>query len=75
MVDAHEIHVVAVLTDDLPRAKSQLWLAAVRRDEAVTAVLDAVSEGWTARLAVAHLPSAEAKALRMSPGTVRKLSR
>ena len=50
----------------------QLWLAATGRDEAVDRVLDAVPEGWTASLVQRELPAAEAAALNMRPGEVRR---
>jgi len=46
-MDADGIHVVQVRTDDLPRGKIQLWFAAVPREQAIAAVLDAVPEGWS----------------------------
>ena len=64
------IHVVQVRTDDFPRGRLQLWLAAVPRQSAVTAVLTAVPEGWTARLADLPLKRSEAEALHLPVGTV-----
>jgi hypothetical protein len=66
------IHVVQVRTDDFPRGQLQLWLAAVPRQSAVTAVLTAVPEGWTARLAELRLMRSEAQILQLPLGTVRK---
>ena len=62
------IHFVIVTTDDRER---QLWAAATARDDAVDRVLDAVPEGWTARLW--DEPVAEAKHLlsTMAAGDVR----
>jgi len=41
------IHLVRVTTDDRIH---QVWAAATSREEAVERVLDAIPEGWTARL-------------------------
>jgi hypothetical protein len=66
------IQVVQVRTDDFPRGVVQLWLAALPRQMAVSAVLTAVPEGWTARLAESRLRRSEAEALQLPLGTVRK---
>jgi hypothetical protein len=47
VVDASRIHFVRVRTDDRTQ---QLWAVAAARNEAVDRVLDAIPEGWTARL-------------------------
>ena len=41
------VHLVRVTTDDRTH---QVWAAATSREEAVERVLDAIPEGWTARL-------------------------
>jgi hypothetical protein len=67
------IHVVEVTTDDLAPA-TELWAAAVPRGEAVTAVLAAVPEGWTAELTSRQLAPEHIERLKLRPGTVRQLS-
>ena len=66
------IQLVQVRTDDFPRGQLQLWLAALPRQRAVTAVLNAVPEGWTARLAELRLKHYEAGVLQLPVGTVRR---
>jgi hypothetical protein len=66
------IQVVQVRTDDFPRGEVQLWLAAVPRQSAVNAVLMAVPEGWTVRLAEPRLRRSEAEVLQLPLGMVRK---
>ena len=72
-----EIHVVEVRTDDLVRGvpKTQLWLAAAPRDQAVQLVLAAIPDGWSAQLADGYLTSKEVELLKMSPGELRKLTK
>jgi hypothetical protein len=66
------IHLVRVTTDDL---EQRLWAAATSRDDAVDSVLNAVPEGWTARLLDQSLePRADAVAGMIS-GEVRELTR
>ena len=72
-MDADGIHVVQVRTDDLPRGKIQLWFAAVPREQAVAAVLDAVPEGWTAKITLLGVRPEEVHKLKMKPGTVRRV--
>jgi hypothetical protein len=72
-MDADVIYVVQVRTDDLPRAKIQLWFAAVPREQAVTAVLEAVPEGWTAKLTPIRVRPEEVLKLKMKPGAVRRV--
>ena len=66
------IQVVQVRTDDGPRGALQLWLAAMPRRSAVSAVLTAVPEGWTARLTEPCLTRSEMEVLQLAVGTVRK---
>lgn len=78
MVDTHTgIHVVEVTSDSPGRAgpETQLWAAAVPRSEAVTAVLAAVPEGWTAELIPRQLEPEQVERLKLEPGTVRQLSK
>ena len=70
IVNAHHVHLVRVTTDD---REQRLWAAATSRDDAVDYVLNAVPEGWTARLLDETLePRAEA-VQTMMPGEVREL--
>ena len=65
---------VEVTTDELVRGlpKKQLWVAASKREHAVTLVLAEVPEGWTAVLLDIQL---EPGLLKMRPGAVRELTR
>jgi hypothetical protein len=53
--------------------KSQLWVAAAKPEQAVTLVLCAVPEGWTAMLADQPLPKHRA-ILNLSAGEVREVT-
>jgi hypothetical protein len=68
-------HLVEVKTDELVRGlpKKQLWVAATKRDQAITLVLAAVPEGWTAVLLDTRLEPEEAALLNSRPGDVREL--
>jgi len=65
------IQLVQVTPDDRVR---QVWLAAAPRDEALTLVLDAVPEGWSAALLGTRLKPNDVALLHLNPGDVRKLS-
>lgn len=59
------------------RPVKRLWVAAAKPSQAVTLVLTAVPEGWTAELASSRLTPAQLKALEMltlKPGEVRELT-
>jgi hypothetical protein len=47
MAEAGEVHLVRVLTDD---GEPRLWAAAASHDEAVNQVLNAIPEGWVAKI-------------------------
>jgi hypothetical protein len=64
------VHLVRVTTDD---RKHQLWAAATPRDEAVDRVLDAIPEGWTARLLDDPMQPSQQAVMRISAGEVRAL--
>jgi hypothetical protein len=68
----HGIYLVEVTSDDRP-PKREFWLAAFPRQDAVRAVLEAIPEGWAAKLAPLRMTRDEAQRLKMLPGTVRKL--
>ena len=74
-----EFTIVEVTTDDLAvDPRKQLWVAAAKPDQAVTLVLMAVSEGWTAELATGRLTRQQLKrleALNLKPGEVRELTK
>jgi hypothetical protein len=53
--------------------KHQLWAVATEREEAVTLVLNAVPEGWTAVLLPTRLTVEELLFLNLAPGEVREL--
>jgi hypothetical protein len=71
MVQTSGVHLVQVTPDDRVR---QVWFAAAPRDGAVTLVLDAVPEGWSAALLGTRLELNEVALLHLKPGDVRKLS-
>ena len=71
MANATNLHLVRVTTDD---REHQLWVAAAPREEAVTQVLNAIPEGWTAALLSNRLKPAEVEALNMKAGDVRELT-
>jgi len=64
-------NLVRVTTDD---REHQLWVAATPRAEAVTCVLNAVPEGWTAALLTNRLTRQEVEALKLRPGEVREIT-
>ena len=53
--------------------KHQLWAVATEREAAVTLVLNAVPEGWTAVLLPIRLTVEELLFLNLAPGEVREL--
>jgi len=65
-----EAHLVRVTTDDRDR---RIWVAATPRAEAVTAVLNAIPEGWSACLFPSRLRAVEIETLNLKPGEVREL--
>ena len=69
-MNARSIHLVRVTTDD---RTLQLWAAATSREEAVDRVLDAIPEGWAARLLDDSLNPRGDAILGMSAGEVREL--
>ena len=71
MASMSDIHLVRVTTDD---REHQLWVVAAPRDEAVTWVLNAVPEGWTAALLTDRLTSQEMEVLNLQPGEVREIT-
>ena len=70
--------VAEVTADDLERPKKELWGALAKPHQALTLVLAAVPEGWTAEVATGQLTPKQSEALRklhLEPGEVRKLTK
>jgi hypothetical protein len=70
--------IVEVTADDLAvRSRKQLWVAVAKPSQALTLVLAAVPEGWTAELVSDRLTPQQLKALEslhLKPGEVRELT-
>jgi hypothetical protein len=58
-----EFTLVEVTSDDFGRPRKHLWVAAAKPDQALTLVLTAVPEGWTAELATGRLTRQQLDAL------------
>ena len=71
MADAPGVHLVRVTTED---RQHQLWAVASSRAQAVTLVLNAVPEGWTAALLSNRLKPEELEILNLRPGEVREIT-
>ena len=71
-MNAHSVHLVRVTTDD---REQRLWAAATSRDDAVDCVLNAIPEGWTARLMDETLEPRGDAVAGMMAGEVRELTR
>ena len=73
----NQLTLVEVVTDgsatDLP--KTQLWVAAAAPDQAITLVLAAVPEGWTATTTGGRLTPEQGAVLNLQPGEVRELTK
>ena len=65
-----DIHLARVTPDD---GSLRIWAAATSRDDAVGRVLDAIPEGWTARLLTQRLTPHEAAGLDMNMDEIREL--
>jgi len=71
----NEFTLVEVVTDGVGGApKRQLWVAAANSDQAVTLVLCAVPEGWTAATTGGRLTPEQTALLNLKPGEVRVLT-
>ena len=67
----NQLTLIEVRTDSfIP--KSQLWVAAAKPEQAITLVLCAVPEGWTAAVTDDRLPK-HRKIPNLNPGEVRAL--
>jgi hypothetical protein len=71
-VDPSGVHLVRVTTDG---EEHRLWAAATAREEAVDRVLNAVPQGWRARLLDRHLKPRRDAVRTMIRGEVRELSK
>jgi hypothetical protein len=73
------VTIVEVTADDLSPSepKKQLWIALAKPSQALTLVLAAVPEGWTAELLVQHLTEEQQRTLEglnLKPGDVYRLT-
>ena len=69
--------IVEVTSDDGPRATRQMWLALAKPSQALTLVLAAVPEGWTAEVVPAVLTEKQQRMfeeLNLEPGDVYRLA-
>jgi hypothetical protein len=64
--------IVEVMTDNSER---ELWVAAAKPEQAVTLVLCAVPEGWTATVTCERLTPEQEAVLNLAPGEVRHLTK
>jgi hypothetical protein len=69
-MDRTQVNLVQVTPDNRRR---RVWMVAAPREEAVSLVLDAIPEGWTASLL--PLRSVGASRLNMQRGDLRELTR
>jgi hypothetical protein len=72
-----EFTIVEVTSDDTSHPKRQMWLALAKPNQALTLVLAAVSEGWTAEIISADLTEEQQKMLeevKLRPGEVFRLT-
>ncbi|MCC8975011.1 hypothetical protein [Bradyrhizobium brasilense] len=72
--------VVAVTADDLPpdRPEQQIWIALAKPDQALTLVLTAVPEGWTAEIVDMEVTDKQLRTLEelsLKPGDVYRLTK
>jgi hypothetical protein len=68
----NEFTLVEVVTDN---SETQLWVAAAKPDQAVSLVLYAIPEGWTATIIGVRLTSEQEATLNFKPGEVRELKK
>jgi len=67
---------VEVTSDDAPRPTRQMWLALAKPNQALTLVLAAVPEGWTAEVVPAVLIERQQKIseeLKLESGDVYRI--
>jgi hypothetical protein len=68
--------IVEVTSDDAPRAVNQMWLALAKPAQALTLVLAAVPEGWTAEVVPALLTDKQQEMfeqLNLAPGEIYRI--
>jgi hypothetical protein len=73
-----EFTIVEVASDDLSGPTKQMWAAFAKPSQALTLVLAAVPEGWTAEILRVVLTESEQRALeevKLKPGEVYRLTR
>ncbi|OKO75705.1 hypothetical protein [Bradyrhizobium sp. AS23.2] len=69
--------IVEVTSDDAPQPAKQIWLALAKPNQALTLVLAAVPEGWTAEVVPAVLTEKQQRMfeeLDRNPGEVYRLA-
>jgi hypothetical protein len=66
------VYLVRVTTDD---REHRLWVAMASPEGAVSLVLDAIPEGWTASLLPERLTPSEVEALDLKLGEAREIRR
>ena len=70
--------VVEVTSDDLSPDRSQIWIALAKPEQALTLVLAAVPEGWTAEVLDIQLTGNQQRVfeeLDLKPGDVYRLTK
>lgn len=68
--------IVEVTSDDAPQPTKQTWLALAKPSQAMTLVLAAVPEGWTAEVVPAVLTEKQQRMfeeLKLEPGDVYRI--
>lgn len=69
--------IVEVTPDDASAASTEIWIALAKPTQALTLVLAAVPEGWSAELLNVQLTEKQRRAfeeLNLKPGDVHKIS-
>ncbi|UPK30957.1 hypothetical protein [Bradyrhizobium sp. 195] len=69
--------IVEVTSDDSPQPTRQMWLALAKPSQALTLVLAAVPEGWTAEVVTAVLTEKQQRMfeeLNLEPGDVYRIA-
>jgi hypothetical protein len=67
---ARDVHIVAATKD----SRTEYWVAATRREEAVAAVQQLLAPGWTATLSAdRRISPSQVAVLHLRPNGVRKL--
>lgn len=70
--------VIEVTADDLSADRSQIWIALAKPSQALTLVLAAVPEGWTAEVLDMKLTEKQQRTfeeLKLKPGDVFRLTK